>query len=299
MNPKKLSLTIAIPTYNRAQKVSVLARSVLDQLQSGEELLIIDDGSPDNTYDLLSAMHGVRVHRQLPNQGMVKTWNACLQLASSDWICIIHDDDILCEGALQAIRSACLIAGEPALIIHTPTVKGKASKLIYKILSSGPSAVFCSATGTVPSGAVVHKQIVESLGGFDEELAYSSDIEYFARINTQYKLMVIEAPMIVDFQLHSDNYQYKTWLKQDFYSQLLEIERRVILYSGLDGAEATFQFNKRIVGYLTYITERSTQLGIRVLMRKFGLLLWRASGAGRRDRLKGLTTLLKSWTPIF
>lgn len=294
----KNSLTIAVPTYNRAHKVSRLAQSILRQMQAGDELLVVDDGSSDNTSDLLHSISGVRVHTHNPNQGMVKTWNACLELASNDWICIIHDDDMLCDGGLQAIRSACLIANDPALIIHTPLSKNPTAQLLYKIYSPGPSAVSCSATGTVPTGAVVHREIVKELGGFDEQLVYSADIEYFARINKQYKLLVIEAPAVVDYQLHDDNYQYKTWLKPDFYSQLVEIERRVAAYSGLEVLEATRQVNERMLGYLTYIIKRSTQLKNKTLMRKYGFILWQSRQYGRRMRLHGLTTTLKSWLPL-
>lgn len=294
----KNSLTIAIPTYNRAEKSSKLAQSVLKQLEADDELLVVNDGSSDNTSELLGAIPGVRVHNHNPNQGMVKTWNACLQLASKEWICIIHDDDILCDGGLQAVRAACSTISEPALILHRAISNTETNQLIYQIFSPGPTAVYRSATGTVPSGVAVHRDIVTALGKFDEDFAYSSDIEFFARISAQYKVFVIESPAVVEYQLHDDNYQYKTWLKPDFFPQLLEIERRVAAYSGLKGTVATYQINSRMLSYLGYIIQHSTQLKNKTLMRKYGSILWESPAYRRRARLSGLVTNLKGRLPL-
>ncbi len=291
-------LTIAIPTYNRAHVVKLLAESVISQLLPGDELLVVDDCSTDATSNLLEGIADLRYYKQPSNQGMVQNWNSCLQLAKNDWVCIIHDDDILCPGALDALRKACSIASEPCLIMHQQTYKHVNSFFRYKIYSPGPSAVFCSASGTIPSGIVTHKEIVSAIGGFDTEFCYSADVEYFARINTKYKLLVIESPAIVVYQIHNDNYQYKTWLEPDFFPQLLEIERRVISYSGLKGAMASDLFNKRIVGYLEYILTQAKRLNNKTLMRKYGSLLWKSRSYGKRLRLRGLASTITSYLPF-
>src|SRR6266568_3212177 len=104
---KDAFLTIAIPTFNRLDRVTALVESILPQLEPDDELIVIDDGSSDGTSESLRSIERVKLLHNPTNLGMVKTWNACLLSAHRDWICLLHDDDLLAPNGLGNIRALC------------------------------------------------------------------------------------------------------------------------------------------------------------------------------------------------
>src|SRR5207344_370107 len=169
-----------------------------------------------------SKIAGIRVIHHNQNQGMVQNWNYCLENASCDWICIIHDDDTLAPAGLEALRNACGFAGGPALILPTERQSECDTTVRYRLWSPGAwSVLHCP---TIPSGAVIHRKIVEELGVFNPEFCYSADLEYFSRIAAHFPVVIIDSPLTIRYELHDSNYQTETWRKADFYPQLEEIQ---------------------------------------------------------------------------
>jgi glycosyltransferase involved in cell wall biosynthesis len=287
-------LSIAIPTYNRRESVVSLLEAIKCQLLPEDELLVVDDGSSDGTAAALEAMAQVQLVRQTKNQGMVRTWNKCLRSATRDWICLIHDDDVLGMHALEAIRRACSIINEPGLIEHARNGL-EDSGFRCRVLDAGAWAVLHSAL--VPSGATVHRSVIDTVGMFDERFTYSADIEYFARICARYKSVVIESPDVVKYNLHRDNYQFTTWRQPDFFAQLEEIVRLVVDYANLPDQEAQQCFRTQMTSYVMYVLRISARNGDRIAVRKAGSELLRMPGINYRSRIKAKVASVLGWCP--
>lgn len=283
---KSIPLTIAIPTYNRAEKVAALASSIVAQLGPGDELLVVDDCSPDKTTELLGAMSGVRLERHSANQGMVKNWNSCFQLATNDWVCIIHDDDVVSPNAVSVLRSTYTAVGRPALIAQPWRSSPPPNDYHYHVYAPSPSAVLASAL--CPSGAVIHRALYEQMGGFDERFMYSADVEYFARLATRYDLVVIASPAVVVYQFHESNYQYETWMKPDFWSQWGEIAQCVFSYAGLDEKAFFHAYKEHMAATLRHIMETAVKRKDKMLLRKYAKICLKNPEYGRRLQLRGL-----------
>lgn len=288
------SITIAIPTFNRRDSVSALAASILEQMKPGDELLVCDDGSADGTAEALGSIPGVRLERSSENLGMITNWNACLTEASNPWICIVHDDDSVAPHALESIRAAIRVAAEPALIGHQRLGTDFDCAFRCRLVSPGPWGVFNDSV-LIPSGVTIHRQIVDSVGPFDGRFAYSADIEYFARIGARFPSVSIESPPVVEYNQHGANYQYTTWRKPDFFTQLEEIERLVLKYSGLSGAVAEDRFNTRMVARLNHMLRSAGRIGDREVVRKTAQRLLQIPGINRKLRLLSRTALLTGW----
>lgn len=93
-------LSIMIPTYRRPEMLAQAIRSVL--AQTGEiafEVVVVDnDHSMSQEVDELIREFGderLRLFRNSENLGMFGNWNRCIELARSEWICILNDDDLL------------------------------------------------------------------------------------------------------------------------------------------------------------------------------------------------------------
>jgi glycosyltransferase involved in cell wall biosynthesis len=289
-------LTIAIPTYNRSQSVTALVKQLMPQLLPGDELLVVNDGSHDSTVEVLHGFPEVKLVSNPSNCGMVKTWNRCLTAASQDWICVIHDDDSVSPKALQTIRRACTLVGEPALIAHRSLDAHLDHSFRYRLAEPGTWAVL--NTTTTPSGVTLHRSIVETIGTFNEQFSYSCDLEYFARICAHYPSLVIENPEILYYNQHDQNYQYKTWRKADFWQQLEAIERTILNYASL-GGDVERYFRDRMSNYAQHMLKNAAQAEDKMLLRHVGSVLSKQHYLGRRVRLAaGIATIFNTYVEL-
>jgi glycosyltransferase involved in cell wall biosynthesis len=289
---KKSAISIAIPTYKRCDSVVSLVNSIVPQLMDGDELLVVDDGSQDDTSDKLSKIEKVKLISNLANDGMLKTWNKCLTATTQDWVCIIHDDDTVAPNALRTIRKTISLVQNPALIGHSYSGDNDFDDCLrYRLVEPGAWAALHPLA--VPSGVTIHRNIIKELGLFDERFQYSADIEYFSRICAKFTSIVIENPRVISFNLHSENYEYKTWGKPDFLTQLEEIEKCIIKYSGLSGEEASAYFRNKMNSYVRYIMDNSCKSEDKSLLQKF------CSQAKTREYLSKKNSLSAQIASIF
>lgn len=98
---RQLSVSVIIPTFNRAALVTQAIDSALSQTRVPEEVIVVDDGSTDETPDLL-AQYGrsIRVIRQV-NRGRSAARNAGLQHSTGDLIVFLDSDDLLTPTSIE------------------------------------------------------------------------------------------------------------------------------------------------------------------------------------------------------
>jgi glycosyltransferase involved in cell wall biosynthesis len=269
--------------------VQALVKAIQAQAKEQDEIILSDDGSTDGTFEEASKIPGIRLVRHKHNQGMVRNWNYCLEQARCDWICIVHDDDTLLPGGLEVLRRACALAGEAALIVPTETQTECDESFRYRFWSPGAwSVLHCP---TIPSGAVIHRKIVQELGVFNPEFCYSADLEYFPRIAAHFPVVIVDSPLAVRYELHDSNYQTKTWKNADFYPQLEEIQRSIISYAGITGPVAESLVQQRLTSFLEYVLREAHRRGDQILVRQYAQLL----GIGRRRDVGVARSFLLKW----
>ena len=95
--------SIITATYNRAHLLPRAVNSVLNQTYQNFELIIVDDGSTDNTENVCRSFsdHRIRYHKQTPNRGVLAARNKAFDLATGDYVAILDDDDELVPEALE------------------------------------------------------------------------------------------------------------------------------------------------------------------------------------------------------
>lgn len=88
-----MKISVIIPAYNSAACIQRAVRSVLEQTRPADEIIIVDDGSADNTADAIAAFEpAVRLIRQ-DNAGASVARNTGIQAASGDWVAFLDADD--------------------------------------------------------------------------------------------------------------------------------------------------------------------------------------------------------------
>lgn len=104
-----MKISIIIPIYNAAPYISRTIESVLSQSYHDFELILVDDGSKDNSLEICKSFlqndKRVRLTTK-PNGGVSSARNVGLEEAKGEWICFIDSDDELMPGALEAYHDA-------------------------------------------------------------------------------------------------------------------------------------------------------------------------------------------------
>ena len=100
-------LTIAIPTYNRAQYLPTVLTSILKQKSDDIEILVVDNASTDGTYNymmkILNLNPDIRYIRNQTNLGADGNFLKCYEVASGEYVMLLGSDDYLMDGAINEI----------------------------------------------------------------------------------------------------------------------------------------------------------------------------------------------------
>lgn len=125
-------ISIITPTYNRSSDLQRSVNSVLQQTYEDWELIIIDDGSTDETPDIVARMSDprIRVHRHSPNRGVTAAKNAGFDRIRGEWFTILDDDDEMVPEALAVLIGCAGETGATAITCNcVDSVSGVCSVL--------------------------------------------------------------------------------------------------------------------------------------------------------------------------
>lgn len=201
-------VSVIIPTYNRQAYVREAIESVLSQTYSPFELLVVDDGSTDNTPALLKAyQERINVLRQA-NRGVSAARNTGIRSARGAFIALLDSDDYWRPDKL-ALQMDWFDAHPEALICQTeeiwirngvrvnPGVRHK--KQTGHIFE--PSLALCLIS---PSAVMMRTSLLEETGLFDESLPACEDYDLWLRVTSKYPVGLVKTPAIVKRGGHAD-----------------------------------------------------------------------------------------------
>jgi glycosyltransferase involved in cell wall biosynthesis len=88
-----MRISVIIPAYNAAAYIERALRSVLSQTRAADEVIVVDDGSSDNTADILKKYQNQIISIRQPNAGVSAARNTGIRAATGDWIAFLDADD--------------------------------------------------------------------------------------------------------------------------------------------------------------------------------------------------------------
>lgn len=201
-------VSVIIPTFNRAWAVGKAIESVLAQDYPNVELIVVDDGSSDQTGAMLSAYKGALLPIRQPNQGVSAARNRGVTAAAGDLIAFLDSDDYWLPGKLSE-QVAFFNAHPEALICQTEEIwirngcrvnpRRRHQKPAGDIFI--PSLALCLVS---PSAVMVKRALFTEIGGFDEDLPACEDYDLWLRVSCRYPVHLIEKPLIVKQGGHPD-----------------------------------------------------------------------------------------------
>jgi len=118
---KTTTISIVIPVFNVENVVSETLRSVKQQKLSPNEVIIIDDGSTDNSFDIINNFKNLSGWKilQTSNQGLGLTRNLGLSIAKSEYIYFLDSDDILKDNLIKDMKQVIEQYNKPDMILFS------------------------------------------------------------------------------------------------------------------------------------------------------------------------------------
>jgi glycosyltransferase involved in cell wall biosynthesis len=193
------TISVIIPTYNRAGEVCRAIDSALAQTLPPFEVIVVDDGSTDETPSAL-ARYGdrIRVLRQT-NQGVSAARNAGIAVARGELLAFLDSDDAWLPRKLE-LQSARIDA-DPALgLVHCGAefedsgirLDGMEGSVATEILRLDRSVIVSHA-----SSVMVPRRIAEEVGGFDARMRVSEDWDFCYRVAKHYRIAFVAEPLVI------------------------------------------------------------------------------------------------------
>ncbi len=197
-------VSVIIITYNRAQMLKTAMQTVLDQTFEDFELLIIDDGSPDDTENAVKSFHDPRVRyiKHAQNQGEGGARNTGVQHAEGEYIAFLDDDDEWFPNKLQL--QVELLASQPQVgFVHSALINFYAEtgeeveiKAPVQAVSGNVFDDLLQENFVILSTVIARKACFDAVGPFDLSIPAGLDYDMWVRISQHYEFAYIDVPLI-------------------------------------------------------------------------------------------------------
>jgi glycosyltransferase involved in cell wall biosynthesis len=210
------TVSVVIPTYNRSAILPAAIESVLRQTYTDYELIVIDDGSTDDTRDRLKPYMGRIRYFYQDNRGASAAQNKGIELAIGKWVSILASDDVWLPTKLErqfetlatlgsefgACFTNCNYSGNPDMSLtvfeegrlKTNSAFGPLCNPTKYVVAPPGSATFLPCLYV--QSLVVLRSLLNEVGGFDEALGFSEDRDLLFRLSFRTKFCFVSTPLV-------------------------------------------------------------------------------------------------------
>jgi len=198
-------VSVIITTFNRRDFLRDAVMSVLSQDYEEKEVIVVDDGSDDRSFSEIDDLP-VRYLWQ-PNRGISSARNRGIMIAGGEYVAFLDVDDLWCKGKLS--RQMALLREEGVPVCYTDEIWIRNGKRVNQkkrhAKYSGMIFAHCLPLCIIsPSSVVINKEILSTVGFFDEELVVCEDYDLWLRITARYPVVFLSEPLIVKRGGHDD-----------------------------------------------------------------------------------------------
>jgi glycosyltransferase involved in cell wall biosynthesis len=195
------TISVVVPTYNRAVTLRRALISIQAQTLQPDEVIVVDDGSTDNTSAVLADFPTVRILRLDRTLGAAGARNAGVRYASSHCIAFLDSDDAWEPSKLDQQLRALESPAAPDLVCTGVIVTTCAGTTVRHGL-----AAMSPATGWTfrefqtypfaPSTWLIRRSVFAAVGFFDETLPNCEDLDLLARMSGRHRMQLLAEPLV-------------------------------------------------------------------------------------------------------
>jgi len=214
-------VSIIMTTYNGAKYILETIESIRNQTYTEWELIIIDDGSTDNTCDIVNAVKDERVLMykagRIGTNGKLK--NIGLTMTSGELIAFIDHDDLWASEKIEKQVAALQQYGEAGFSLtggYNFRNQGEPSEYFYKQRDGSRvdnvfNSFFMSELPGFTQALMLRKKCLDVTGGFNETKSFS-DVDFMLELAYHFKAVILYEPLLFR-RLHATNYIHSNWEK--------------------------------------------------------------------------------------
>mgnify|MGYP000084725701 CR=1 FL=1 len=208
-----MNISVVIPTFNRGNFIRDTIKSVQNQTCKVDEIIVIDDGSTDNTKQLIKDLDIRYIYQN--NQGVSSARNTGIRESKNDWIAFLDSDDIWEKNKIEK-HITFHMQNKDILLSHTDELWVRNGKIINQKKHQQKPSGFCFLDNIPsckigPSTVLIHKKIFNDLGYFDEKLAVCEDYDLWLRVSKKYEIGYIDEKLIIKQAGHDNQLSFTTF----------------------------------------------------------------------------------------
>ena len=220
-------ISVIIPTYNRCDLLKRAINSVIKQTITPKEIIIVDNGSTDQTYQMVSSLFPEINYFIEKKRGVSAARNKGILESKSKWIAFLDSDDAWKPTKLEKQMEYSVFNQDKYRIIHTDENWYRNKKFLNQLKKHKKSGgnIFKNSLQLCcisPSSVLLKKQIFDDYGLFDENLEVCEDYDMWIRITAKEEVGFLDSPLVLKYGGHSDQLSKKFWGMDRFRIKSLE-----------------------------------------------------------------------------
>jgi glycosyltransferase involved in cell wall biosynthesis len=213
MSPSRLglpSVAVVLPCYNSARFLVRTLESVLAQDYPNLSVIAVDDGSSDNTLDILSRYREritLLTHPDHANRGQSASANLAMSHAQADLVAFMDHDDIWYPGKIHSQVDAFLQDPRVVMVATNAAAINADEQKLYSFppfpVSATPlvNSLLLDCFIQTPSQVMVRGAYLNTIGGFDTELVAAADHDLWLRVCERGRCVFVDRPL-VGYRIH-------------------------------------------------------------------------------------------------
>ncbi len=227
---EKATVSVVIPAYNAARFLMEAVDSVFAQTYQPIEVIVVDDGSKDETPQLVAAYSGkVTYMRKEHGGGCSCTRNLGIRAASGKWVAFLDADDIWMPALLEKLVKVAAETGAHLVFCDSLTLmdgsvvgpsRFERCSLKNRLNTLASGGVLLDPFGLLlevgcyilTSGVLIKRDALSQIGLFDEGIYCSDDLDLFLRLSLRYRFAALNDALVYR-RIHATNISHDAWAR--------------------------------------------------------------------------------------
>jgi len=196
------TVSVVIPTYNRADILGRAIRSVLGQTFEDFEVLIVDDASADHTDEVVRGFSDARIRflRQSENAGVGAARNRGMREAAGQYVALLDSDDAWLPQKLERQVDRLASAPDRVALVYTGIVRVQedGTEVATRPIDRGNVWARMLRRNVIDGTSTVlfRRSVIDRIGFFDEGMPAIEDYDYWVRLTREYEVDVVPEPLV-------------------------------------------------------------------------------------------------------
>jgi glycosyltransferase involved in cell wall biosynthesis len=237
--PPKVS--IVLPTYNGAKYIRQSIDSCLKQTHKNIELIIVDDGSTDETPRIIKSYRDKRIKyfRHKKNRGLPHALNAGFANAKGRYLTWTSDDNYYREDAIEKMLNFLQVKNCEFVYCDYHTLKNE--DISTQKLVSLPEQVAFENTNPVRACFLYSRRVKEIIGEYDPDTELAEDYDYWIRVSKKFHICHLAEPLYF-YRIHNESLYLSKFNEVQVVTLLVKLKHNI-----LDIGQTTDLFIKLII----------------------------------------------------